>query len=104
MEGACRDLHAARFNAIHEALGARIRVSSGNLTAFYLSDAVKYGLKKYALRKHGVVRPSLADWKSRAHFSPFANDKPKAMLDWVPETDRAAFVRKAISEANLIGF
>ncbi len=92
------------FAAIHEALGARIRVSSGNLTAFYLSDAVKYGLKKYALRKHGVVRPSLADWKSRAHFSPFANDKPKAMLDWVPETDRAAFVRKAISEANLIGF
>ena len=92
------------FAAIHEALGARIRVSSGNLTAFYLSDAVKYGLKKYALRRHGVVRPSLADWKSRAHFSPFANDKPKAMLDWVPETDRAAFVRKAITEANLIGF
>ena len=92
------------FDAIHEALGARIRVSPGNLTAFYLSDAVKYGLKKYALRKRGVVRPSLADWKSRAHFTPFANDKPKRMLDWHPETDRAAFIEKAITRANLFGF
>jgi predicted dehydrogenase/nucleoside-diphosphate-sugar epimerase len=92
------------FDAIHETLGARIRVSSGNLTAFYLSDAVKYGLKKYALRKRGVVRPSRADWKSRAHFSPFANDKPKQMLGWSPETDRSAFVAQAITHANLMGF
>lgn len=92
------------FDAIHAALGARIRVSSGNLYAFYASDAVKYGLKKYALRKHGVVRPSLADWKSRAHFSPFVNDKPREMLDWVPETDKARFVDAAITRANLIGF
>lgn len=91
------------FDAIHETLGARIRVSSGNLYAFYASDAVKYLLKKHALRKHGVIRPSLADWKSRAHFSPFNIEKPKAMLGWTPESNRAVFVQKAIAEAGLIG-
>ena len=92
------------FDAIHEVLGARIRVSSGNLTAFYAADAVKSVLKKYALRHHGVTRPSLADWKSRAHFSPFIIDKPKQMLDWTPEADRARFVDRAIAQADLFGF
>ena len=92
------------FDAINESLGARIRVTSGNLVAFYLSDAVKYGLKKYALRKRGVVRPSLADWKSRAHFTPFVNDKPKRLLGWQPESDRERFVHEAIGKANLMGF
>ena len=92
------------FDAIHDALGARIRVSSGNLYAFYASDAVKYALKKYALRKRGVIRPSLADWKSRAHFSPFVIDKPKAMLGWTPEADTQRFIEKAITQANLMGF
>ncbi|WP_136442055.1 NAD-dependent epimerase/dehydratase family protein [Pacificoceanicola onchidii] len=92
------------FDAIHEALGARIRVSSGNLYAFYASDALKYGLKKYALRRPGVIRPSLADWKSRAHFSPFVNEKPKRLLGWKPEADRTTFIEKAITQANLFGF
>lgn len=92
------------FDAIHQTLGARIRVSSGNLYAFYASDAVKYGLKKYALRRPGVIRPSLADWKSRAHFSPFVNEKPKRLLGWKPESDRSAFIEKAIAQANLFGF
>ncbi len=92
------------FDAIHQSLGARIRVSSGNLYAFYASDAVKYALKKYALRRHGVIRPSLADWKSRAHFSPFENEKPKRVLGWSPEADRDVFIEKAISDANLFGF
>ncbi|WP_226624020.1 NAD-dependent epimerase/dehydratase family protein [Alloyangia pacifica] len=92
------------FDAIEKTLGARIRVNSGNLTVFYASDAVKYGLKKYALRKKGLVRPSLADWKSRAHFSPFVNEKPKTVLGWQPEADRARFLQKAIGEANLFGF
>ena len=92
------------FDAIHEALGARIRVVPGNLHAFFASDAVKHVLKKYALRKKGLTRPSLADWKSRAHFSPFVNDKPKAVLGWKPETDRARFIEKAVAEANLFGF
>lgn len=92
------------FDAIEETLGARIRVSSGNLSIFYAADAVKYGLKKYALRKKGLVRPSLADWQSRAHFSPFVNDKPKAVLGWQPEADRRRFIERAIAEANLFGF
>ncbi|MBV2359550.1 NAD-dependent epimerase/dehydratase family protein [Thalassococcus sp. CAU 1522] len=92
------------FDAIHKELGARIRVSAGDLHVFYASDAVKYALKKYALRRTGLVRPSLADWKSRAHFSVFSNDKAKAMLDWAPETERARFIEKAITRANLFGF
>ena len=92
------------FDAIHKALGARIRVSSGNLYAFYASDAIKYGLKKYALRRSGVIRPSLADWKSRAHFSPFVNTRPKEVLGWRPEADTQVFIEKAITRANLMGF
>lgn len=92
------------FNAIHETLGAKIRVVPGNLNAFYASDAVKYLLKKHALRRQGVIRPSLADWKSRAHFSPFVNTRPKDVLGWQPETDKARFVEEAITRANLFGF
>ncbi|WP_425071654.1 NAD-dependent epimerase/dehydratase family protein [Sagittula sp. S175] len=92
------------FDAIHAELGARIRVSTGNLNAFYASDAVKYLLKKHALRRKGVVRPSLADWKSRAHFSPFDNARPKSVLGWQPEPDRARFIDRAITQANLFGF
>ncbi|KMK65647.1 NAD-dependent epimerase/dehydratase family protein [Puniceibacterium sp. IMCC21224] len=92
------------FDAIHTALGARLRVSSGNLYAFYASDAVKHLLKKYALRRPGLIRPSLADWKSRAHFSPFVNDRPKAVLGWAPEPMRERFVANAIRDANLMGF
>ncbi len=91
------------FDAIHNALGARIRVSTGNLHLFFAADAVKHQLKKHALRRTGLTRPSLADWKSRAHFSPFVNDKPKRMLGWTPEPDRARFIEKAITNANLFG-
>ncbi|QBF31972.1 NAD-dependent epimerase/dehydratase family protein [Thalassococcus sp. S3] len=92
------------FDAIHDRLGARIRVTSGSLYSFFLSDAVKHALKVGVLRKKGLTRASLNDWKSRAHFSPFDNAKPKAELGWAPEPDRARFVEKAIGEANLFGF
>jgi predicted dehydrogenase/nucleoside-diphosphate-sugar epimerase len=92
------------FKAIHETLGARIRVVPGNLHAFYAADAVKHMLKKYALRRPGVIRPSLADWKSRAHFSPFVNTRPKEVLGWQPETEKARFIENAITNANLFGF
>ncbi|SHH54074.1 NAD-dependent epimerase/dehydratase family protein [Cognatishimia maritima] len=92
------------FAAIHQSLGANIRVSSGNLTAFWAADAVKYALKKHVLRRHGAIRPSLADWKSRAHLSPFDNRLPKEILGWAPESRREVFVQKAIVEANLLGF
>lgn len=91
------------FNAIQTALGARIKVTAGDLTSFYAADGLKYALKKFVLRKKGVVRPSLSDWKSRAHFAQFDNSRPKTVLGWAPETNRAAFVEKAITRANLFG-
>jgi predicted dehydrogenase/nucleoside-diphosphate-sugar epimerase len=92
------------FDAIHDRLGARIAVKPGSLYAFFLSDAVKHALKVGVLRKKGLTRPSLADWKSRAHFSPFDNAAPKADLGWAPETDKSRFVEAAIGQANLFGF
>lgn len=92
------------FAAIHQELGAQIKVSSGNLNVFWAADAVKYLLKKHALRRHQSIRPSLADWKSRAHFSPFDNSLPKDVLGWAPEPRKEVFVQKAITEANLLGF
>lgn len=91
------------FDAIHQALGARITVKPGNLHAMWLADGVKYILKRYALGRKGAVRPSLADWKSRAHFSKFDNSRTKAVLGWTPEADRKAFVTRGIVQANLFG-
>ncbi|WP_319825116.1 NAD-dependent epimerase/dehydratase family protein [Thalassovita sp.] len=91
------------FDAIHKTLGVRIRVTGGDLSSFYATDGIKYALKKYVLRRKGVVRPSLSDWKSRAHYSPFDNSRPKAVLGWAPEQDHDAFVEKSIRRANLFG-
>lgn len=92
------------FDAIHDAMGARLRVGSGNLTAMFGADYVKHQLKHHILRRHGLTRPSLADWKSRAHLSPFDNAKSRRVLGWEPEANRAEFIRIAITEANLFGF
>ena len=92
------------FDAIHETLGARIVVQSGSLLGMYIADGVKFALKKYALRRAGVIRPSLRDWQSRAHYTPFRINHPKAVLNWQPTGDRAEFVRKAVTEAGLFGF
>jgi len=92
------------FDAIHAALGARIKVSSGQLWLLYGADAVKFFLKTKVLRRRGLSRPSLRDWKSRAHFSPFDNTKPKEILGWVPEQRKGTFTEVAISDANLLGF
>ena len=91
------------FDAIHQALGARITVKPGNLHAMWLADGVKYILKRYALGRKGAVRPSLADWKSRAHFSKFDNSRTKTVLGWAPEADRKAFITRGIVQANLFG-
>lgn len=92
------------FNAIHMRLGARVRVSSGNLTAMWAADAVKSMLKTYALRRHGVSRAALRDWRSRAHYAQFDNAKPKALLGWQPVAEREAFLQEAVDRAGLIGF
>lgn len=92
------------FDAIHAELGARINVSSGQLWLLYGADAMKFFLKTKVLRRRGLSRPSLRDWKSRAHFSPFENAKPKQMLGWSPEARKDAFIKGAILDANLLGF
>jgi nucleoside-diphosphate-sugar epimerase len=92
------------FNAIHKALGADIKVSSGNLNVLHLTSTMKHVLKKYGLRKKGLSKPSLADWKSRAHFSPFDNAQAVKVLGWEPEADKDRFIERAITKANLFGF
>lgn len=92
------------FDAIHQKLGARIKVSSGPLGLLYGADAVKFFLKTKVLRRGGLSKPSLRDWKSRAHYSPFDNSKPKEVLGWAPEDQRESFIKAAISDAGLLGF
>lgn len=92
------------FDAIHQAFGARITVKPGALHMMWLADGMKYILKRYALRRKAAARPSLSDWKSRAHFSRFDNSRTKTLLGWAPEADRDAFVARGIVGANLFGF
>lgn len=92
------------FETVHREMGARITMRSGSLMGLWMMDAIKYPLKRYVLRKHGAVRASLRDWKSRAHLTPFDNRKPKEVLGWQPEADQAEVVRRGIVEANLFGF
>lgn len=92
------------FKAVHDAMGARLNVTSSSLHALFAVDAVKHALKVTLLRRKGLTRASLKDWKSRAHFSPFDNAKPKADLGWAPQTDRTKMIDAAITDANLFGF
>ncbi len=89
------------FDAIHQRLGAKLRVSTSNLTALWAVDQIKTALKKYALRRKDAAGPVLADWKSRGHLSPFDNSKTRRLLGWAPEANRDAFLRRAIDEAHL---
>lgn len=92
------------FDAIHEKLGARIRAVPGNLTGFWAADAVKHLLKARVLGHKNLVRPSLRDWKSRAHLSPFDNGQPCRVLGWQPEAGREGLVERGIVAAGLFGF
>ncbi|GGH23106.1 Predicted dehydrogenase [Cribrihabitans marinus] len=94
----------AYFDAIEDRLRARIRVSRGNLRLLFAADAVKHALKTRVLRREGLTRPSLRDWLSRAHLSRFDSTFAQDRLGWQPVTDRETFLRKAIDEANLLGF
>lgn len=92
------------FAAIHERMGARLNVSSSSLFTLFALDTVKHMLKVHLLRRKGLTRASLKDWRSRAHFTPFDNSKPKADLGWSPETNREKLIDGAIAKANLFGF
>ncbi len=92
------------FAAIHDQMGAKLNVTSSSLHALFASDAIKHVLKVTLLRRKGLTRASLKDWKSRAHFTQFDNSKPKNELGWIPETDRDKLIAGAITDANLFGF
>lgn len=92
------------FDAIARLAHARIRVGSGSPLVFFLSDRLKYTLKRYVLRKSDLELTSFKDWKSRGHLARFDNTKAKRMLDWEPEENRDEFLRRAIVDAELFGF
>jgi predicted dehydrogenase/nucleoside-diphosphate-sugar epimerase len=89
------------FEAIFQRLGARLKVSSSSLTALWAADQVKFLLKKHVLQRRDARRIILADWKSRGHLSTFSNSKSRRLLDWRPEDNRDAFLRRAIDQAHL---
>ncbi len=92
------------FAAIAQQTGTRISVAGGNLTLFWAGDMVKFTLKRHVLRRGGLTRPQLRDWRSRAHLAQFSNARACAELGWVPEDDRARFQRRAIDAQALFGF
>lgn len=92
------------FDAIADAVQARIRVSGSSFMKLHVLEQVKYTLKKHVLRKQGLARIPLSDWKSRGHLSPFDNAKARRDLNWTPVADKDEFVRRAITDANLFGF
>lgn len=92
------------FAAIRQITGTSIRVVPGRLAVFYAADLVKYALKRFALRKKGLSRPLLLDWKSRAHLSPFSNEKARRVLGWLPEDDPQKLAKRAIDHPDLFGF
>lgn len=91
------------FEAIHARANVRIRVSTGHLTGLWAADGVKYALKRHGLGRRDAQRPSLADWRSRAHLARFDNSHPKTLLGWQPTADRAAFLDAAIDPMRLFG-
>lgn len=92
------------FDAIEKILGARINAIPSRLFQLYLSDIVKFSIKRLALGRTDIPRPSLRDWRSRAHLSLFSNDHAKATLGWKPEADKDRFLQRAIGESDLFGF
>ena len=89
------------FDAIHQRLGARLNVSSSNLTLLWATDQLKQLLKEQVLRRRDAGGMILADWKSRGHLSRFDNGKARRMLKWAPEANRDNFLRRAIDDARL---
>lgn len=99
-------LHTARdyFAAIHARLGARTRLTTGNPALLWLAGGVKYRLKRHILRRPDAGRPSLTDWKSRAHLARFDNSQARTVLGWEPQADPAVFLDRAVSDTGLFGF
>ncbi len=92
------------FDAIKDRLGAYIRVEAGNPYVYFAASSLKFLLKRYLLRKRNSPYTSLKDWKSRAHFSRFDNQKAKRELGWTPEASSDAFAERCMDSQSLFGF
>lgn len=92
------------FNAICETSQTRIQVDTGNLFKFYVMDLMKFAIKRTLLGRETVTLPTLSDWRSRAHLSPFLNEQSKSVLGWKPESDRGRFIERAIGGTHLFGY
>lgn len=91
------------FREIGLANGVTMEARPTALWRFYAVDLLKYGAKRWLMRKKDAKRPSYRDWRSRGQFARFDNRAAKEALGWRPEADRARFLAKAIREANLFG-
>jgi predicted dehydrogenase/nucleoside-diphosphate-sugar epimerase len=92
------------FHSIEKILGARIKVTKSHPPQLYVSDLIKFILKRFVTGHRNIPRPSLRDWRSRAHLSQFSNYHAKSTLGWTPESDFNRFLQRAIGESNLFGF
>ncbi|WP_425407756.1 NAD-dependent epimerase/dehydratase family protein [Hyphococcus sp.] len=91
------------FTAVGEANRVNMRAQATPIWTYYIVDVVKYWLKRVLAKKSGLTKPSFRDWKSRAQLSPYENKTAKSALGWTPESDRNAFIKRAIGDANLFG-
>lgn len=92
------------FDGLHRLTNTRMTTRSASLHGLYAMDVVKYLLKRHVMNHRDLERPSLKDWKSRAHLSPFENAQARKLLGWRPESDKERFLERAIVSQSLFGF
>lgn len=92
------------FDSIHKLTGVKITADPGSLAFMFAVEWVKYLLKRFVLRKQNISRPSWADCQSRAHLSPFSNQKSKEKLGWQPEEDPVRMMQRAVLHPQFFGY
>ena len=91
------------FSAIATGYGVAMRAIPTPTWRYFVVDTVKYYAKRYLKGQRDLTRPTLRDWQCRAQRSPYDNTKPKQVLGWSPEADRAAFIERGITGISLFG-
>ena len=91
------------FDEISRAYGVKMNNQAVPTWRFFGVDTGKYYLKRYLAGKKTVTRPTLRDWKSREQNARYDNTKSKNVLGWTPETDRARFIERGITQIALFG-
>lgn len=84
------------LEALAAASARPLRFHPSAAMRLYAEEALKYGVKRMAGRGNAAA-PSLRDIRSRGMAAAFAVDSEKALLDWRPCADEAAFREAAIN-------